>query len=246
MPIVRAVVFDLFGTLTVDQVPAERYRLQEPVAQALGVSPVALLGALRDTFTERATGAWGDLDQGLRALSRQLGADPSPERVAAAVALRLDAERGLARPRPGMLDLLADLRADGTPVGVLSDCTWEVVTIWPQLPYTPFVDEAVFSVVVGARKPARVMYDTVARGLAVDPERILYVGDGGSNELTGARAAGMHPVLMRGSLNEPAEVSALRYDAEDNWTGEHVRDVDELRQLLATHQLLDAGVPNNQ
>lgn len=238
-------MFDLFGTLTVDQDPAERHRLQQPVAHALGVAPAALLEALRNTFTERATGTWGDVAQGLQALARQLGTDPSPERLAAAVALRLDAERGLARPRPGMLDLLAELRTTGTPVGVLSDCTWEVVTIWPQLPYAPFVNEAVFSVVVGARKPAPVMYEAVARGLAVDPETILYVGDGGSNELTGARAAGMHPVLLRASLNEPADVRGLRYDAEDNWTGEHVHNVDQLRQFLATHQLLNAGVPKS-
>ena len=70
------------------------------------------------------------------------------------------------------------------------------------------------------------------------PDEILYVGDGGSNELTGARQAGMRPVLLRSSLDEPADVQALRYDAESDWTGEHVRDAGELRSLLVSHGLL--------
>lgn len=240
MTTLRAVVFDLFGTLTVDQVPAERHRLQEPVAQVLGVPLDGFLDALRSSFGERAGGAWADAAQSLRAIATRLGAHPSPESLLAAVALREDAERILTRPRPGILDLLADLRAGGVPVGVLSDCTWETATIWPELAYAPLVDAAVFSVVVGARKPSPVMYDVVARRLAVAPDEILYVGDGGSNELTGARQAGMRPVLLRSSLDEPADVRALRYDPESDWTGEHVRDAGELRGLLVSHRLLRA------
>lgn len=236
----RAVVFDLFGTLTVDQVPAERHRLQEPVAQALGLPLRGFLDALRSSFSERATGVWEDAAQSLRALATRLGVDPSPESLLAAVALREDAERILTRPRPGVLDLLADLRGGGVPVGVLSDCTWETATIWPELTYAQFVDAAVFSVVVGARKPSPVMYDAIARRLALAPGEILYVGDGGSSELTGPRQAGMRPVLLRSSLDEPADVRALRYDAENHWTGEHVRDAGELRRLLVSHGLLDA------
>lgn len=238
MTTLRGVVFDLFGTLTVDQVPTERHRLQEPVARLLGVPLDAFLDALRSSFSDRATGVYGDAAQALGALATQLGGDPSPESLTAAVAVREDAERILIRPRPGVLELLADLRGSGVPVGVLSDCTWETVSIWPELAYAGLVDAAVFSVVVGARKPAPVMYDLVARGLGLAPEEILYVGDGGSSELTGARRAGMHPVLLRASLDEPAAVQELRYDAEDGWAGEHVRDIGELRRLLAVKGLL--------
>ncbi|MBO0826919.1 MAG: HAD-IA family hydrolase [Streptosporangiales bacterium] len=244
MTTLRGVVFDFFGTLTVDQVPAERHRTQEPVARLLGVPLDAYLVALRDTFTERATGVYRDTAESLRALATQLGGDPSPESLTAAVASREDAERTMTRPRPGVLELLADLHAGGVPVGVLSDCTWETANIWPELPYAGLVDAVVFSVVVGARKPAPVMYELVARPLGLAPEEIVYVGDGGSNELTGARRAGMHPVLLRASLDEPAAVQALRYDAETDWTGEHVRDVGELRRLLADHGLLD-GSPSS-
>lgn len=236
----RGVVFDLFGALTVDQTPADRHAQQGPAAQALGVELDAFVRALRDSFTKRATGSWGDAAQCLGQVARQLGCEPSDAALAAAVTLRQEAERTLARPRPGALELLADLRANAVPVGVLSDCTWETVNVWPQLPYVELVDSAVFSVVLGARKPALVMYDEVAHRLSVDPDRLLYVGDGGSSELTGARRAGMRPVLLRESMDEPAAIRELRYDAEGDWDGEHVHDIEELRRFVTSSGLLGA------
>jgi len=40
------------------------------------------------------------------------------------------------------------------------------------------------------------MYRLACTGLAVTPAECLYVGDGGSGELTGAAAVGMRPVLL--------------------------------------------------
>ena len=225
-------MFDLFGTLTVDQTSTERHRLQEPAAKALGVPLDAFQRVLRSSFTERATGAWGGAAESLRKVARQLGSDPSEDALVAAVALRQSAERQLARPRDGVIDLLVELRTVNVPVGVLSDCTAELAGIWDQLPYAELVDAAVFSVSVGVRKPDPAMYDEVVRCLCVEAERIHYVGDGGSSELSGARRAGMHPVLLRESLDEPAATRELRYDAETDWDGDHVPDIPELRRLL--------------
>jgi putative hydrolase of the HAD superfamily len=138
------------------------------------------------------------------------------------------------------MELLTQLRAAGVPVGVLSDCTWELVAIWDQLPYAVHLDAAVFSVEMGSRKPDPVMYDEIARRLSVDCANVLYVGDGGSRELTGALAAGMRPVLLRSSLDEPATTTEIRYDAEQQWQGEHVHDMAELHQLLISARLITA------
>lgn len=176
MPGLRAVVFDLFGTLTVDQLPHERDRLQEPAAAALGVPLDGFLWQLRGSFAERATGTWGSAAQSLREVARRLGRDPSEDAVRAAVAIRESAERQLARPRAGVIPLLADLRSAGIPVGVLSDCTMELVAIWQELPYADLVNATVFSVTMGVRKPHGRMYSEIARRLSVAHEEILYVG----------------------------------------------------------------------
>jgi putative hydrolase of the HAD superfamily len=235
-----AVVFDLFGTLTVDQTSLERNRWQEPVAEVLGLPHEAPSRMLRSSFHERATGAWGSAAHGLREIAGQLGIEPSDDAIEIAVSLRQTAEVQLARPRPGTVELLAELHAAGVPVGVLSDCTWELVAVWDQLPYAALVDAAVFSVEMGTRKPARLMYDEITRRLGVECANVVYVGDGGSQELTGALAAGMRPVLLRSSLDEPATTTDLRYDADAQWHGGHVRDMAELRQLLISTGLITA------
>jgi putative hydrolase of the HAD superfamily len=235
-----AVVFDLFGTLTVDQTSLERPRWQEPVADALGVPLEAFLRMLRSSFSERSTGAWGSAAEGLREIAGQLGVEPSADAIDTAVSLRQAAELGLARPRPGAVELLTQLQSAGVPVGVLSDCTWELVAIWDQLPYAALVDAAVFSVELGTRKPARQMYDEITRRLGVGCPDVLYVGDGGSRELTGALAAGMRPVMLRASTDEPATTTEVRYDAEREWRGERVRDMAELTRLLIASRLIPA------
>jgi putative hydrolase of the HAD superfamily len=88
-------------------------------------------------------------------------------------------------------------------IGVLSDCTDEIPILWPASVYADLVDAAVFSCVLGVRKPDQRTYAAVLTDLHVPAERCVYVGDGGSSELSGARTAGLRPVLLRVVGEEP-------------------------------------------
>ena len=83
------------------------------------------------------------------------------------------------------------LRDRGLRIGVVSDCTHELPEAWPDLAVAPWVDATVFSVVIGERKPHPSLYLSACAGLGVGPDEVVYVGDGGSNELSGARALGI-------------------------------------------------------
>ena len=61
-------------------------------------------------------------------------------------------------------------------------------------PLYPYFDVALISYEVGMCKPESEMYQKMIDLLGVEPEEILYVGDGGSNELYAAREMEMHPV----------------------------------------------------
>ena len=50
-------------------------------------------------------------------------------------------------------------------------------------------------------KPDPRIYQLTAERLEVRPEECLFVGDGGSQELSGALSVGMHPVLIRHDAN---------------------------------------------
>jgi putative hydrolase of the HAD superfamily len=115
-------------------------------------------------------------------------------------------------------------------VGVISDCSEEVVAAWPDTPLAPLVHEAVLSAAVGRKKPDPAIYELACERLGVAPGRCLYVGDGGSRELSGAAAVGMEAVLLR--VPEDGGDDAFRRDAEE-WEGGRVSALAEVLEMVA-------------
>lgn len=223
----KAVVFDYFGTLTPTIVTMTTDVERTAVGVALGVDPVALEAQWGTSYVARSTGQTGDLTTTLRAMAIALGGEPTREGLAEAVRIRSVAYRRAASPRPDAVDVLRALKADGLRVAVVSDCSLELATLWPDLPVAEFVDTPVFSAIVGRRKPDPVMYRTAYDGLGVRPEECVYVGDGGSGELTGAAAVGMRPVL----LADDDWAIGHRYD-QDTWTGPVIHRLADVRTML--------------
>jgi putative hydrolase of the HAD superfamily len=212
----RAVVFDYVGTLTAHAPAAARRQGADRVAQVLGVDHDLFFEHVSATFTERATGSCGDEVATMAWLAMRCGREPTPEQLSGACAERRSGERTFANLlRDDAVPTLRRLKEAGFPVGVVSDCTHELPECWPELPVAPLVDTVVFSVEMGKRKPHPSLYRAACAGLGVAPAEVVYVGDGGSNELTGARAVGMSAVRL---LTDDA-ADALVYDPEPDWKG---------------------------
>lgn len=225
----RAVVFDFYGTLSVSATRIQRQEAAAGVAAELGIPAETLRDAIAVTFTERATGACGNLEETMRWLAERCGYAPTSEQLRRACDLRRTTEDVYARAlRPDAVPTLRALREQGIKVGVLSDCTHELPEIWPSLPLADFVDATVFSVEAGLRKPHPDLYASMTRLLDVPAPECLYVGDGGSGELTGATQAGMTAFHLRTS--DAAE--ATLYDAEPSWSGAFVTTLSDVLALL--------------
>ena len=82
-------------------------------------------------------------------------------------------------------------------LGILSDASAEITAAWPTSPLATLVETAIFSCTYGAIKPDQRLYHRICNELNVPPDRTLYVGDGGGDELHGALAAGMVAVAVR-------------------------------------------------
>jgi putative hydrolase of the HAD superfamily len=227
-----AVIFDLFGTLTGFE--SQRDIQAATLAEVLGVPVEALIDQLRETYDERARGGLGDLRDQVATIARRSGSSPSPFVLDQAVELRMQGQWAVLQPRPGAVEVLASLRARGLKIGVLSDCTDEIPLLWPASLYADLVDAAVFSCVLGVRKPDQRTYSAVLAELRVPADRCLYVGDGGSSELSGARTAGLRPILLK-----VAGEDHFRYDQELNWDGETVGSLSEVLSLVDASGLLD-------
>ncbi|NIT36121.1 MAG: HAD-IA family hydrolase [candidate division Zixibacteria bacterium] len=223
-----AVIFDLFGTL-VDIFSLEEYRVfLNDLCAVLGVAPAGYIKLWDETADERALGRVPVAEQ-MGTLCRELGVAVSTAQLERAVEVRVDFVRGALEPRADAVETLTRLKAAGHKIGVISDCSEEVVRAWPDTPLAPLVDEAVLSAAVGMRKPDPRVYYLACERLGVAPAKCLYVGDGGSRELSGAAAVGMEAVLIRAPEDQGDD--AFRRDAEE-WEGAKVSALKEILTLV--------------
>jgi putative hydrolase of the HAD superfamily len=228
----RAVLFDLYGTLVSPGPPSARAAVVRAMAVELGADPDALVAAVRDSFDERACGKLGSLEETLRVLATRVGAMPRPAGLSRAVALRMQFARKLLNAPCSTLNLLASLRNAGWLIGLVSDCTIETSTLWADSSLSRLVDATAFSCLLGVRKPDPTIYLHAVERLDLEPAHCVFVGDGGSHELTGAQALGMRAVRLR----RPGEEEAERYDHDAAFTGETITDLAELLTLLGVAQ----------
>ena len=220
----RAVLFDFFGTLTcaVRRGPVHTY-----VAELLGCPPAVWMTLLDRTFYLRAAGRLGEPIDVLDKLARSRGAKPDRRSLYRAYAARLDAILADAPLREDAVDVLTALRRTGLRTAVVSDCWYELPMVMPRLPVARLLDATVYSVHVGRCKPDPLMYHTACERLGVEPAECLFVGDGGSRELTGAEAAGLTPVR----LAAPDLAGHLTF-GRDTWQGPQVATLSDLLPRL--------------
>ncbi|MEV4538851.1 HAD family hydrolase [Asanoa sp. NPDC049518] len=215
MPALRAVVFDFFGTLTRS---VHRGPEHLEIARILGCDPQVMISLLDATYYRRASGELGSAEDCLRWIANHAGADPPDDAVRAAVDCRLHALLRDTRLRDDAVPVLWALRLRGLRTALISDCTHELPALLPSLAVAPLLDTAVFSVEEGVCKPDPSIYLAACQRLGVAPAECLYVGDGGSHELTGAAEVGMTAVR----LAAPDLADHLVFAAEIDWPGRAV------------------------
>lgn len=231
MPAYRAVLFDFFNTLTR---PANRGRRHALVAERLGCTTGELLDVLDQSFYLRASGVLGDAEATLRWVCERIGIQPSDSRIEDALTARLEAVGADTRLRPEAVPTLRALRRLGVATALVSDCTHELPVLLSRLPVAPLLDTRIFSVQLGRCKPDPVMYLTACDRLGVLPADCLYVGDGGSRELTGAVGAGLDAVR----LAAPDLGDHLVFDPDSDFTG---RALTSLREVIGLVEPALAG-----
>ena len=225
----RAVIFDLFGTL-VDN-PAYLAdgaggwdSMMSGVADALGIGIDVYRRVWSETEDEQYTGVYPTVEEYLRHVCQRAGVAARQEGINAALEIRQEYFRVVATPRSDTLPTLANLKETGYRLGVISDCVHEDAQNWPRTPMAPLIEAAVMSCEVGLRKPDARIYQLACDRLGVTPGDCLYVGDGGSGELTGASRVGMDPVLIRASYD------TVSGDRED-WPGTKISSLSEVLAL---------------
>lgn len=94
-----------------------------------------------------------------------------------------------------VLEILGRVREKGVKIGLISNADIIDIKYWNDSPLSAFFDSVIFSCDVGILKPETEIYQLAMKRLNVKPEESIFIGDGGSNELFGARSAGMKTIF---------------------------------------------------
>jgi len=220
---IKAVIFDLFGTL-IDSFNSQEYKqILSEMASLLALPEDSFYDLWTGSFNQRALGVFKTIEESFKFISNQLNKPVNVERIEQAVQIRLNYSKRTLVPRNDAIATLTQLKSLGFKIGLISDCTYEIPLIWDKTSFSQHFDSVIFSCNVGIKKPDPKIYHLACRDLKVKPKNCLYIGDGSSRELSGALRVGMFPILIR----SPSEKNSVRID-EENWDGLRIKSLSEI------------------
>jgi putative hydrolase of the HAD superfamily len=113
-------------------------------------------------------------------------------------------------------NVLKELKSRGKKIGLISNADITEVAAWDESPIASIFDSTVFSCKAGYVKPEREIYEACLSELGVSAIDCVYVGDGGSDELKGARSLGMTTVMITGEVEHiwPDKLESRKKDAD--------------------------------
>ena len=226
----EAVIFDFFGTLVPSYTVNAYEQILSAMAEELGIPSDFFIEKWLGTFRERAIGKIPDVRSNIDTICSEFGVSPRAEQYEAALEVRLGYAKENIRPKKGAINILAQIKRLGFKLGLITDCASELPELWDKTEFAPYFDVTLFSCLEGIKKPDPEIYKKASALLEVVPERCLYVGDGGSHELSGAKNVGMTPVLIF-DKSEQGNPDTHRVDGE-KWHGTVIYSFSDILGLI--------------
>lgn len=187
----KAVIFDMFETLITEYGHTE-YQSKE-ISRDLQLDWQKFVRIWRSLEYERSTGKISYEDV-IRLIMEQLGSS-NEEAYNTVIRKRYETKADCFNYlHKDIIPVLDKLKTNGYKIGLISNCFSEEAKIIRRSILFPYFDVAVLSYEAGYMKPDRRIYELCTGKLDLLPEECLYIGDGGCNELFGARDFGMRAV----------------------------------------------------
>jgi len=225
----KAVIFDLFGTLVDTSSRSAYASVLRKMAAVLKVPHDEFVQLWFDTFPHRTTGKLSSPEANIQFICDELKMQCNAVQVKEAIGIRLQFVVQSLEPRKDSVAVLREIKRRGMKIGLISDCSWEVPALWGNIALAGLVDVPLFSCSIGMKKPDPRIYKQSTDMLGVHPKDCIYVGDGSSNELNGAKKAGMFPVMIR----VPYEKTPDAYRTEEEeWHGPVISSLTEVLGFL--------------
>lgn len=225
----KAVIFDLYGTL-IENPSKNEYKNELEIMSAILKIDIKEFEHYwnRETYMKRVLGYYKTIEGNLIDICKSAKVNISHEKIMNAAASRENfTKSSLEKLKDNTRAVLEGLKKRGYKIGLISDCSCDVPKYWNTCKIKSFFDSEVFSCVSGVKKPDNKIYRLSLNELDLKPDECIYVGDGGSFELTGALNAGMSPVLI-----SYAETRMTFRHNVDIWNGRRIQNLSELMKYL--------------
>lgn len=227
---IKAVIFDLFGTLVDSPLKSDYWGFLRAVAEVLKVPPDKMIAAWDNSRDRRNKGSDGSFAKYMEYLCEVLGVNCPTRVVGKTFSLRADLTSKWMIPRRDALTILDYIRERNIKTGLISDASYDAPVLWEENALKQYFNSTIFSCNVNLKKPNPRIYQLVCDELKVKPDECIYVGDGGSMELTGAEKIGMRPIRI--SVPDEVESELLRPEV-DNWEGKTISRLSDLIGIIS-------------
>ena len=229
MPI-KVLFFDLFFTLVVPKYHKGRNEYDVPGMtreewEIYAEDPVL--------YTERASGKLKDpkkiIDRITDRIKDNRGIVLSDTDRAEILHLRTERmKKALLEVDSVVLDTLKNLKNKQLKLCLISNADVIDTAYWGESALSHIFDTTVFSCEAGYLKPEPEIYREALQRMQVRPEQCMFIGDGGSDELKGAKEAGIITVLAGYFIKRDEE----RLTSLGEWTDYYITDIRDILPVI--------------
>jgi putative hydrolase of the HAD superfamily len=223
---IKVIFFDLFFTLV-----TPKYNNIKNEYNVLKITKEEWETCAEDDelYKDRATGKEKDPVKIIENIIRKIGMEVSDCDKKEILLLRKERfKKSLLEVDLNIIEVILSLKKSGKKICLISNVDIIDVMHWDESPLYSLFDETIFSYEVGYVKPQFEIYDIALKRMNAKPEECVFVGDGGSDELIGARDAGIKTILTSHLLKRNEEqLNTLKKFADF-----YIEDIQEIKDIL--------------
>ena len=192
---IEVIFIDLFYTLIVPQ-----YSLDGNEYDVVGLSLEAWEQVAEDErlYDDRATGKVTDPKQIIMEMINKAKLDLPADVIDDLLNIREERfKEAITHVDEHIIEVLKEIKAAGIKLCLISNADIIDVMYWKESPLCHLFDDVVFSYEVGCVKPDKEIYDIALLKMKTTSDKCLFIGDGGSDELKGAKQLGIKTVMTK-------------------------------------------------